>query len=394
MEKFQFENYRDGLAKELKKIRKREGGKEDAKEKLKEEKNNADYEDAKKFHRIRNELPRHIVNEAMDYLEGVDNPAMWDVEDISDKIPGAYKLIIDKHILHDISYRIYPNVEGNEARWDIDRRIDKIREQPESENRFEREQKERLLKEEIENFLDTLTDHRLLDGHNINHGVMGNGGTAEHFRAKAFNRYGKIEASSAENYNNGFWTCIAGGYYSALGNPAVIFSPNNIATRSFFEQKFDPPIEDLLEGMAEKEKQNPSIFLRNLKSILVFEGKEFKGFNVSSYQGNPDFARILFLAGLPFASDGSSGKSICFPFESRKKGMERRKRGDYSKVPIEESWMDIADCIIDLRQKKVWKRKYSKEELDQVETEKERYKKWIEENLLNCTFEELISSEK
>ena len=189
MEKFQFENYRNKLAKELKETREKDNGRKNAKEILKNAKNSTDYKAAKKFHQIKNEFPKQVVVEAMDYPKRIDDPAMWDVEDVSDKIPDEYKYTIDKATLHDISRKVYSDVKNNKERWDVDERIEKIHEKPKSDNSFEREKE----KKEIENFLDALTGHRLLDGHNLNHCVMGQGNNAEHFRAKAFDRYSKID---------------------------------------------------------------------------------------------------------------------------------------------------------------------------------------------------------
>jgi hypothetical protein len=395
MEKFQFENYRDELAKELRETRSKDGGRKDAKGMLESVKNSEDYQDTKKLHQIRNEFPRQAVAEAMNYPKQEDDPALWDVEDVSGKIPEEYKYTVDKAILYDISNKVYPSMENNKERWAVDEKIAAVRrEKPESEDVFEGMREAEEEKKKIENFLDSLSGHRLLDKHNLNHLVMGHGGTAEHYRAKAFDRHSKIEASSHGefSYSNGFWMNIAGGNYVSIGNPAVIFSPDNIATRRFFENKFYPPIDNLLEKFSEDEKKSPGSTFLNIKKKLVFEDGAFKGFNISSYNGEPDLARILFLAGFPFAPERRSGKAIFFPFESEYEGKLRREENDHSKVPIEESWADISDCIIDLRVRKVWKRKYSEDEIEQVKSEKEKYKKWIENNLLNCTFEELIRS--
>ncbi|MDO8555122.1 MAG: hypothetical protein Q7R75_00975 [bacterium] len=396
MEKFEFEKKRTTLAEDLKNTRKEEGGREKAKEKLAEAKNSEDYQDSKTLHRIRNEFPRVAVDEAMDFPERIDDPAKWDVEDVSDKIPEEYKYRIDKATLYDISSKVYPTRVNNKERWDVNERIGKIREsKPKSDDRDEIEREEKLFDKEIEGFRDELSGHRLLDRRNLNHTVMGHGGTADHYRAKSFDRYSKIEASSAEYYENGLWTNIAGGYYNMLGNPTVIFSPNNPATRNFFETKFDPPIGKLLEKLEEKERESPGSALKELQKLAVFdwETHEFKGFNVASYRGDSDLARVLFLAGLPISEQLDRG-CIFFPLESEKDARERQKKGDGSKIKIEENWMDIADCVIDLRQRKVWKRKYSKEESEKVDADKEKYKKWIEENLIHSSLEDLMKYKK
>lgn len=390
MEKFEFENYRDELARELNETRKKDGGRAAAKEKLEEVRGDENYTDSKALHRIRNEFPRQVVSEAMDYQERVDDPTMWDVEDVSDKIPEEYKHMIDKATLHDISRKVYLGVENNKGRWDVDERIDKIREKPKNDDLHEQDRQEELLDKKIDRFRNELLGHRLLDNHNLNHLVMGHGGSAEQFRAKPFDRYSQIEASSTgDTDEDGFWMNTAGGHYRRLDRPAVVFSPDNLATRHFFEQKFYPPIEKLLEELAESEKKDPGSTFRDIKSRLVFYDDVFKGFGVRNH--GDDIARLLFLTGMPLASGYSNpNKVLFFPFESREDARRKRKEKDWSKVPVEETWMDIADCVIDLRQRKVWKRKYSQEESDQVKVEKEKYKKWIEENLLHCSFEELI----
>src|SRR3989344_4286332 len=319
MGKFEFEKYRDDLAKQLKETRTEEVGREKAKKSLAEAKDTENYKDSKKLHQIRNDLTRQAVVESVDFPERIDDPEKWDVEDVSDRIPEEYKYWIDKGILGEVGSKIYPNVEDNEKRWAIGKRLEDVRKRPgrgdlgSDDPDYDDERlfyQEKLLAQELDKFRDDLLGHRLLNKHNLNHLVMGHGGGAKQFLGRAFDRYSKIEGSrTGDNINTGFWMNIAaaGKIYSSVNRQTVIISPDNVSARRFFEQRFHPPIEGLLGKFSEEERGKPGSVEQKLRKMIVFDGGEFQGFHVSSFRGDPDYARLVFLAGLPIAKPRDGG---------------------------------------------------------------------------------------
>jgi hypothetical protein len=313
--------------------------------------------------------------------------------------------LLDKGALTDIEIRLndVADAEGNRNQWPVRDKLSVIPNPylpKDAEPLYKTEERVELFEKAGREFLNEISGHRYLDNHTFNHivGALASGDVRK-YSGRAFDPHSLIEPSQAEIEHSKFWMYPAG-LSAIVIKPLVIFSPDNSNTRSFFEREFHPKIEEVMGHLVEQEKKDPEKFFEDLKARVIFDDHGFVGFDVMSYFGDPDLARIFFLAGIPMSgkseySDKISGQ-IQFPFESRRQALARRKEGQVfpDNLILKTTWMDIADCIIDLKQGKVWTRKYSDEETERVELDKKHYKDWLEQKLFHCTTEEFIKKAK
>lgn len=394
MKNFEFEKYRDDLAEKLKGTRAEVGGK--AKDELIEAQKTESYQTSKKLHQVARAFSQEDLNAATRREEVDDDPEKWDVEDVSDKTSQKYKLWIDVGILHKMNIKTnYDDDTKKETRHKIDHLISEALEPKEdiesgSVREYEKDVERGKTRTEINDFLDEITDGRYLDGHNFNHSILGQPfqkSVRKHVGVP-FDRYSKIIPShetTSRKSGGGFWVSACASYYNSVDNPIIIMSPNNPEMRHFIENELYPPIQELMDKY-KKDVSMSNNDAERLKKCVKFDKTEFVGFRLN---GSEDLARLLFLAGQPFATDYSrtlhSNTPLQFHF-----GVPGKYDPEIGTEKLSTTWMEISDCIIDLPAGKVWKRKYSDEEMAQVKQDQEKYKKWIEDNILHRSFDKLI----
>lgn len=355
MEKFSFENYRDNLAKELKDT-KRNVGHIAAREKSRQEKITENYQTAKSLRDIKKTLPEDVVADVLHNFKEVereDDPNNWDVENIADKVPQEFKYLIDSDILSIVVGKMGLD---NEQRYEINESIRRVVRNT-TDDVMTYEYKER--RQKVYKLVDMLMEGSFLDEHNLNHVVTGLSYSDKHTGEASFDRYSNIEPSQGNEWGkDGLWTTPHGNLYSTKMRPIVNFSPNNLATHLFFENAFYPPINTMLEHL-------------KLEAQRKYVG--------SADEGESNLERLYFLAGLPMPKE--VGLGLFFDFESVRQRDERVEKGDTGRLTVDVNWMEIADKILDFKSGKIWKRKHTKEELNEVKNRQEFYQEWIKENL-------------
>ncbi|HEY9585951.1 MAG TPA: hypothetical protein VJJ02_05205 [Candidatus Paceibacterota bacterium] len=331
-----------------------------------------------------------------------DDPNRWDVADISNKISQRYKFYIDADALSDIDWKANAKeVPGNYGSTHFElpdkkfaRALTKINKLSDVNTHFP--DGKRLIRE-CAGLLDNISDGRFLDNHNLNHIVLGVGARKEtrHFVGKAFDKYSKIQGS--DDGGGTFWASTYESVYAlGLTQPVVIMSPNDPSFRQVIKNTFQPTGETIYESVltrmrdAEeygKKKLNPERYTvrRQFQDLMVFDEKgTFTGFNIDHRHSFDALTRLFILAGLPIgeSKEGTMPGTLMFTFKDKNGG--GTNASDFT-------WADISDCIVDLRARKMWTKKYTTEEQSQVEQDKKHFVDWIEKNILGSSLGEAIA---
>ncbi len=303
---FQFKKERNNLASELRTLRNKE--KHTAQAILAESKRSEKYQESKRLQTIARGIPQESIKKAAQIIEALDDPEKWDIVDLHDKIPVEVKKFIDEELLHRANGYIWGH--GSFEKQLKSFGVEALR----GDTREEKVQKDLELIKKIIEFVDVLTEGRFLDPHNFNHVINGQSIPAG---KETFDRYSSIIPSQN---GQAFWITNKGNeYIQWLGKPLVISSPHNQKVRNFLEKE-----SNLLE---------------------VHDGLEHEFFeNFMAARELPDLSHN---PGLPISLKDSYAKAA------------REDKG--------YSWMDIADCLVDLKAEKMWLRKYTDAERTEVE---------------------------
>ncbi len=335
-----FGKQRKVLADSLKDIRS-EGpdGKEKARELLETAKLSEAYRVNSELHQSARGIGEKFKKEAFKSAEDIPLHEGWREEDISMLIPERYKQLLDIVYLSeatDLEGQAIEKETGRypDAQMEALERLFKLRfgRSPSDVHEYDAEgthtinetvraeidagiEKER---NEAQQFWNTLTDGKFLDPHNLNHFLGAE--TSKEFKGP-FDPHSKVQPGL------NFWASAHGSSYAPLyGSQLIVLSPKNPAFRQF-----------LKEGTY----ANPMGAGSNSEALLE-----------------------AFLRGEELPVFGEQGSIHNWIGVGLREEYREKQKGEDG-----YSWMDIADCIVDLRAGKRWTRTYSKEEILNAESD-------------------------
>lgn len=316
---YEFRKQRNELAEKIKEQRAK-GASKEAQKILEDAKAAREYKENSALHKGAKVLSKENLAVAAQLLEREDDPEKWEVVDLSSVIPPEVKKFIDAELLSDLNGL---SDEGSERIWNSKKQhfgVD-LTSEPYKQGK--------QIAEKRAQFIDSITDGRFSNTHNVTHVVSGQGLPSG--VGVQFNRYSGIIPSEEQPNRPSFWLASRKGndYVSYVSKPVVILSPQNLAARAFFEQQTNP---------------NPKL------------GRDWRIFLDNFMKDNE----------MPDPEDYYYGPGFEIPLKE-----------SYQKSALEGkgcSWMDIADCIVDLKAEKMWIRKYSDGEKAAVEADIEAYR--------------------
>src|SRR3989344_1750559 len=375
--KFESQEYRHSLAKNLKEKRS-QGENDEAREMLEKEKEAKLYEVTRMIQELRRGLPKTASEELDAFLEDKEDTedmrANFDIVDVSGRLTQEHRLFIELDIIHDfyvgnleaLGMTLNPKVGRDEF---YGKELPGEKEAAER-NRFKMWQDVnskfkkaiRLLNPEgdvgggtyltiegTEALMKDITNGEITNNHNLTHVVTGvkTWRQAQKHLRRPFDESSVIEPSNDEQL-----LCIAAGnvmgLHKQIAKPIIILTPRDPVARNFIKEGTkvdldDPAVEDSISKRAAR--------LEYLESEGVWWNKGI------SYGGSA----LLFLADLP-----SRAAEI-------RTDLPVDKEGNLKKI----AWKDIASIIVNLRKGKVYFRKISSEGEQEVEEDIRRYRKFL-----------------
>lgn len=335
MEKFGHQEYRNEFAKKLKSVH-ANGGKETANRILDEEKETPFYKASK----LIQELKRMLPSGCNDFLRQETTPEedseeikeKFEIINISERIPKEIWLQIEAEIIEDFMYIqsvIY------DSRFDAKKYLDIMSDIKDALGFVEKYewQKRAWGVEDGRGFFDEVTEGELLNPRNISHSVMGQKRPNDK-RLASFKVDSVIDPSPEDK---GLW--FAEGKYSyarQLGRPLVILSTTSTNSRTFLESNiFLDDLDDVRNGRKSASTSRDNL-LRNKGGEIKFQG---------NCEPRSDFlTRLMLLANMPIC-----GEKISISLSGQTNGTKF-------------SWADVGKIIVNLRHKKIYKRKLNQDE--------------------------------
>lgn len=339
-----FGKQRKALAETLKEKRSEgEEGRKEAKKILEQAKQTESYSVNRVLHGVSRSIGEEYKQRAFSGAEQTEIGEEWYEEDISNLIPDKYRHLLDITLLAEAASNegeaIYAETRTRSGSHDeAEELLFKLRfgRAPSEVHEYDAEgrhgfnqrisdeihssvEKER---KEAQQFWDLLTEGRFLDPHNLNHFI--NAETSKRFQ-ESFDPHSPIKPGL------NFWASAHGSSYSSLyGSQLIVLSPKNAKFREFLEKS-----------------AYPNSYGVGQNTQALFEA---------------------FMKGETLPRFGDIG-SIENWF-----GVGVREGHRQEDSSINYSWMDIADCIVDLRSGKRWTRRYSENEIAAVEKDMEAYR--------------------
>ena len=359
MEKFESDKYRDLLAERLK-TTKNSDGLETAQITLEIEKDNFEYKISKVLHDIRRILPKEVLDlekTSFPNYESVENDAEWETEDVSDKIPRNVKLLIEFNVISNIlnSILVHKAIEIDAKNHDNCVEVSVMIRNFEAQHDLD-----------MSTLADELSRGAFINNHNINHVV---GGSSKLYKYTKFQPEDEIKESN-------IWLYSGENVFYNTSQPLMISTPFSKQSRDFFKSAFYRNEESVINTFRERFGSGDRIYPYDPEG--VFSGYEIddskrrkvddSNSGTSLDHNSPGYI-LLHLANLPIRQD---------EIHLRFYGSNLNERVNGMKKPIKKyNWKEAFDFIIDLRVGKIFRRKQSAEEKQEIKADIERYRKLL-----------------